>query len=389
MLTRGRQANHLYLQVVGDGDPHTLVHTEAVYLTTAVERLEQMLVRDGAPESASTQLREQDDPARLLAPAVARYSDALGFAAEQVVGADAARHLDEMADQIVLWLTRRPAWSTLRADLLEVAADGHDPVALLRRAANMGDLDSAHDPAAVLDHRLHLLVPDRSPGPLPWLRGIPSQVNNDPIWGPYLQARAARVEALADAVRVSAISADVPPEWLAERMTAVHVREATGLVGDIATWRAALNVPLADRRPTGEPAAADAAARWQNQLDGRLEQAIGSQAGEWADVLPQLDPAIARDPQRLTIAGRLQDIERRGAEVTALVNQALAQGPLPDEHAASAFWWRVSALANKAGQPSGPPPGWAWAAKAPPVGRPESERAPHRNTGRDRPHLGY
>ena len=31
---------------------------------------------------------QQDDPALRLAPAVARYSDALGVAAEQVLGAD-------------------------------------------------------------------------------------------------------------------------------------------------------------------------------------------------------------------------------------------------------------------------------------------------------------
>jgi ATP-dependent exoDNAse (exonuclease V) alpha subunit len=30
MLTRGRAANHLYLQVVGDGDPHTLIRPETV-----------------------------------------------------------------------------------------------------------------------------------------------------------------------------------------------------------------------------------------------------------------------------------------------------------------------------------------------------------------------
>ena len=68
------------------------------------------------------------------------------------------------------------------------------------------------DPAAVLDHRLHLLVPIGSPGPLPWLRGIPSQVIKDPIWGPYLQARATRVEGLADAVRVSTMSSHFPPD---------------------------------------------------------------------------------------------------------------------------------------------------------------------------------
>ncbi|HEX3204899.1 MAG TPA: helicase C-terminal domain-containing protein, partial [Propionibacteriaceae bacterium] len=30
MLTRGRHANHLYLQVVGDGDPHSMIRPDAV-----------------------------------------------------------------------------------------------------------------------------------------------------------------------------------------------------------------------------------------------------------------------------------------------------------------------------------------------------------------------
>jgi len=390
MLTRGRLANHVYLQVVGDGDPHALAHTEAVHLLTAVERLERALTHDEAPVSATTQLRDQDDPVRLLGPAVARYSDALGVAAEQVVGTDVARHLDESADQIVFWLGECPAWPTLRADLLGLAADGHDPVALLRHAANMGDLDSAHDPAAVLDHRVHLLVPDGSPGPLPWLRGIPSQVVEDPVWGPYLQARAARVDGLADAVRFSAAFARVSPIWLGEMNGSPHPRAVADMAGDIAVWRAAMNVPPADERPTGEPALGDAAVRWQHQLDSRVERAIGSQAGDWARVLPKLDPAIARDPLQLAIARRLQDLERRGMDVTALVNQAIGQCPLPDDHAAAALWWRVASLALKSEQPSGPPPGRGSDVRRPPtVRRPESERAPRMTPGRDGPHLSF
>ena len=49
MLTRGRIANHLYLQVVGDGDPHSLIRPETVHPSTATELLEQILARDGAP----------------------------------------------------------------------------------------------------------------------------------------------------------------------------------------------------------------------------------------------------------------------------------------------------------------------------------------------------
>ena len=279
MLTRGRQANHVYLQVVGDGDPHGLAHTDAVYLLTGVERLERILARDDAPVSASTELREQDNPARLLAPAVARYTDALGVAAEQVVGMDAVRRLDDEADQIVLWLTECPAWDTLRADLLGLAADGHDPVALLRQAVGMDELDTSRDPAAVLDYRLQLLVPEKAPGPLPWLRGIPSRVAEDEVWGPYLHARADRIEGLADALRREVRSHHLPPSWLGPMSLSPRMFENGVLLGDITLWRAVMEVPASDGRATGAPAVGEAAARWQHDLDERLDRALGT--GEW------------------------------------------------------------------------------------------------------------
>ena len=49
MLTRGRTANHLYLPVVGDGDPHTILRPENNELRTATELLEQILARDATP----------------------------------------------------------------------------------------------------------------------------------------------------------------------------------------------------------------------------------------------------------------------------------------------------------------------------------------------------
>jgi hypothetical protein len=45
MLTRGRQANHLYLQVVGDGDPHTLIRPDTISPRTPTETLQQILPR--------------------------------------------------------------------------------------------------------------------------------------------------------------------------------------------------------------------------------------------------------------------------------------------------------------------------------------------------------
>ena len=49
MLSRGRAANHLYLQVVGDGDPHTVIRPETVAPRTPTETLQQILARDAAP----------------------------------------------------------------------------------------------------------------------------------------------------------------------------------------------------------------------------------------------------------------------------------------------------------------------------------------------------
>ena len=66
MLTRGRHANHLYLRVVGDGDPHNLIRPDTVAPPTPTETLHQILVRDDSPTSATTTLRELHDPAARL-----------------------------------------------------------------------------------------------------------------------------------------------------------------------------------------------------------------------------------------------------------------------------------------------------------------------------------
>jgi hypothetical protein len=86
MLTRGRHANHLYLQVVGDGDPHTLIRPDTISPRTPTETLEQVLARDEAPVSAATLLRELSNPAARLHEAVQRYTDGLQVAAEQLAG---------------------------------------------------------------------------------------------------------------------------------------------------------------------------------------------------------------------------------------------------------------------------------------------------------------
>ena len=184
MLTRGRIANHLYLQVVGDGDPHSLIRPETVHPSTATEVLEQILARDGAARSATTLQRDQHDPAVRLGDAAGHYVDALQVAAEDLAGREVVEALDAAAEQIVPGLTDEPAWPTLRAHLLLLAAHGTDPVAQLAAVAGSRELNSADDRAAVLDWRLddtgHR---NAGQGPLPWLPGIPPGLRDHPVWG--------------------------------------------------------------------------------------------------------------------------------------------------------------------------------------------------------------
>src|SRR5688572_7371035 len=95
MLTRGRHTNHLYLQVVGDGDPHTVIRPDSISPRTPTETLQQILARDEAPVSARSLLRELNDRAARLFQEVQRYTDGLHVAAERLVGPQTVAELDQ------------------------------------------------------------------------------------------------------------------------------------------------------------------------------------------------------------------------------------------------------------------------------------------------------
>ena len=129
MLTRGRYANHLYLQVVGDGDPHSVIRPDTVAPRTPTETLHQILARDDTPTSATSLLRELSDPVARLFDAVQRYTDGLHVAAEQFVGPQIVQMLDARADEVVPGLTDSASWPTLRAHLLALTAEtGEHPL---------------------------------------------------------------------------------------------------------------------------------------------------------------------------------------------------------------------------------------------------------------------
>jgi hypothetical protein len=262
MLTRGRTANHLYLQVVGDGDPHTLIRPDTLAPRTPTETLQQILARDEAPSSASTRLRELRYPAARLFEAVRRYTDGFQVAAEQLVGSQIVQMLDSQADQIVPSLISEPTWPTLRAHLLALAAEtGEHPLLHLYEAALERDLSTAEDMAAVLDWRLPEPA-SSDPGPLPWLPGIPEALQNHHVWGQYLAKRSQLVIDLANDARDGASRGREQPIWAPPGS-----HPTAALLGEVAVWRAAVGVDPQDRRPTGAGQLQAAAAFWQQNLD--------------------------------------------------------------------------------------------------------------------------
>jgi len=277
MLSRGRHANHIYLQVVGDGDPHTLIRPDSISPRTPAETLQQILARDEAPLSASTMLRELTNPVARLFQAVQRYTDSLHVAAEQLLGPHTIAELDQ-ADHYVPGVTDEPAWPTLRAHLIAVAAEtGTHPLRHLLTTASGSDLGTADDIAAVLDWRLTVLTPTE-PGPLPWLPGIPPMLQADPVWASYLTKRAQLVTDLADQVQHHACQSDAKPIWAPPGS-----HPSTALIGEIAVWRAANGINSQELRPTGGTQLETLPALWKQHLDRNIAHATDPAADTRAD----------------------------------------------------------------------------------------------------------
>jgi DNA primase catalytic core len=338
MLTRGRYANHVHLEVVGDGDIHSLIRPDAIIPPTATDLLERILARDEDNTSASTTARTLADPATRLADAVARYSDALGFAAEQIAGPELTNSLEQVAADLVDGLTDAPAWPSLHAHLLLMAASGIDPIQALTEAARVREMDSAADPAAVLEWRLEpATARNTQAGPLPWLPALPNSLANHHDWGDYLQRRHHLVIELATQIRTNTLASAQRPEWA--RPSGLHPDAAT--VADITVWRAAHGTPTTDTRPTGERQYASVEALWQARLDRRMIDDLAPAHTEWSPLLHQLAPAVDHDPYRPVLAHRLAQMAGAGLDAERLLSTAVSRGQLPDDHAASALLWRI------------------------------------------------
>jgi len=346
-MTRGRTHNHLYVQTVGDGDPHTKITPEVLLPPTAVDVLARMVGYDGSQQSATTTARTLTDPTPLLHHAAGAYDDALGVAAVTVLGADVLQAIDTAAEQAHPGLTGAPAYATLRAHLAVLTLNGADPERVLRTAVGGHELGSATDPAAVLDWRLDPTGQhSTTAGPLPWLPAIPAALATDPMWGPYLDARRQQVTTTAAqvAAAAAALTPTTAPRW-ARPLVGEDGGQDPALLADLAVWRAATGVDTDDRRPTGPEAYRVAEQRHQRTLDDRVQAVLGDPDGaaaRWAPLLRTLEPRVLTDPYWPVLADRMAAAERAGIDIGALAVAAAGLRPLPDELPAAALWWRLA-----------------------------------------------
>ncbi|MEV0334509.1 MobF family relaxase [Nocardia sp. NPDC050717] len=340
-MTRGIHANHSYLVTALDGAEGSIYTEPAVHPRTAVEVLQRVLARDAAQKSAHTELRDALDPVLRIGRAVDIYLDTLGLAAEQALGADHLTQLDRAAETVHLDLTDSPAYPVLRQHLALIALTGADPIDALRTAAAARELDTADDPAAVLDWRLDPTgAHSAGTGPLSWTPGLPAGVADQALTEP-VQAREQIVAALATQIRdgVRRWTPATAPAWARPLLGSDPV-----LLGDLAVWRAGLHIPDTDIRPTGPPRYIALERSHQQCLDDQVAAAAGAPAAarnRWAHVVDDLDPRINTDAFWPVVADKIDLAARAGLDITTLLTHAAAERPLPDEMPAAALWARL------------------------------------------------
>jgi hypothetical protein len=342
-LTRGRHANHLYLDVSVDGD-EAVAYAEAQRPSTAVEMLARVIECDDSAVSASSARREERDPVPLLRNACGEYVDALTVAGESILGAAGTAAIAAGAEAAVPGISGWPAWPALYAQLQRVGLSGGEPGQVLKDEAMLVRREESRDLAAVLANRIE--ARERDSGPLSWLPPVPSQLAEDDFWRPYFDRRAELIQRHAAAIRASASTwtEQDAPAW------AVPTLHEPDLTRDLATWRAAHEVPDSDLRPTGPPAPGFKNGYQQHRLDRRVSDAGAMPAkanARIAQLGEALHPGITTDPHWPALAEQLYLADREGLRDAQLRRIAAAR-PLPVDQPASALAYRlVDALGER------------------------------------------
>ncbi|MEV0551207.1 AAA family ATPase [Nocardia salmonicida] len=340
-MTRGIHANHVHIVTALDGAEGAIYTEPATYPRTAIEILHRVMARDGAQKSAHTALSDALDPTLRIGRAVDIYLDTLGLTAEHALGTDRLEALDHAADTVHPNLTDSPAYPILRQHLALIALTGTDPVAALRAAASQRELDTADDPAAVLDWRLDPTgAHSASTGPLAWTPGLPGGVIDQVVAEP-VRVREKIVVALAAQIR------DTAQQWTPSTAPA-WARPLLGtnptLLGELAVWRAGLHVADTDARPTGPARDTDIERIHQQRLEQQIIDAHGDPRlprNRWAEVVETIDSRITTDSYWPIVADKIDLADRAGLDITTLLTDAAAHHPLPDEMPAAALWARL------------------------------------------------
>jgi len=151
---------------------------------------------------------------------------------------------------------------------------------------------------------------------------------------------------------VAELAAEVADQVRSETATPGWVTPGTrppdaATIIDVEVWRAAMGIDTTDRRPTGPTQIGRAAYEHQHQLLTRVRGGQSPALDEWRDTLNALDPALARDTFTTNLAEHLAALSRASIDARSLLATAAAAGPLPDDHAASALWWRITRLLTR------------------------------------------
>ncbi|WP_158288649.1 MobF family relaxase [Ornithinimicrobium flavum] len=268
-LSRGRQANHLYLATptpsldsVGPEVPVTNMEPRQV--------LTDILARDGRTQSAKTV--EHGDATLLLRQAVLAYQDALPVLAQHHLGHERMAALDDALEKWMPGLTGQPAYPHLRGQLALHWVDGTPPRPVIEQATwyrGTQSLTKADDPAAALTWRIAGATPPaHRDAPLPWLPDIPPALRHQPGTSAYLDRLTQRIDHLKQRVADEAQRAGASDRVPWQRTLPPDVDGQ--LIGDLAVWRAAHDIPPTEPSPTGPPIKEPQAARHQTRLIHRL-----------------------------------------------------------------------------------------------------------------------
>ncbi|WP_405176984.1 hypothetical protein OG225_21275 [Nocardia sp. NBC_01377] len=239
-----------------------------------------------------------------------------------------------------------------------LALDGTDPITALRDAINARELDTAADPAAVLDWRLDPTGQHSAgPGPLAWTPGLPTNTDSiDPATLAPVRARQQIVAELATQI------SDTTRTWTpatAPRWARTLLSAEPELLADLAIWRAGLHIPDTDHRPTGPTRHTAIEAVHQQQLQRRIlenDADTRQPQHQWAATVDRIDPRITTDPAWPIIATHIDNAAHTRPDIEQQLTHAAQQRPLPDEMPAAALWARLEIDDTDSTHPPEPQP---------------------------------